>query len=76
MIMYKLTGIIGLILIILGNIFTLKKELRKKYSYSLFLIGGIGLLIYSISINDLIFIILQSVFIIISLVEIILVNKK
>ena len=76
MIIYKLAGIIGLILIILGNVFTLKKELRKKYSYPLFFIGGIGLLIYSISISDTIFIILQSVFIIISLTEIILVNKK
>lgn len=74
--MYKLMGILGLILIILGNVFTLKKELRKKYSYPLFFLGGIGLLIYSISISDMIFIILQSVFIIISIVEIIMVNRK
>lgn len=67
---YKIAGIIGLILIILGNLTTLKEKTRKKYSYPLFLLGGVGLLIYSISINDLIFIILQSVFIIIAFYEV------
>jgi len=73
---YKLVGIFGLILIILGNFLTLKKKLRIKYTYYLLLFGGISLLIYSISISDMIFIILQSLFIIMSFIEIILVNKK
>jgi len=73
---FKLSGIIGLIFLILGNFLTLKEKTRKKYSYLLFFFGGIGLLIYSISINDLIFIILQSVFILITIYEIILIKNK
>lgn len=66
----KIIGVLGLILIILGNILTLKEKTRKKFSYPLFFFGGIGLLVYSISINDLLFIILQSAFILITIYEI------
>lgn len=72
----KLFGIFGLVFIILGNIFTLKEKTRKKYSYPLFFIGGIGLLVYSLWINDTIFVILQSIFILISMYEIYLMTKK
>ncbi|MBX2866548.1 hypothetical protein KTR10_01130 [Candidatus Kaiserbacteria bacterium] len=50
-------GIIGLLLISLALWLTEKKQ------NILFIIGGISLLIYSISIGDTIFIILQSIFI-------------
>lgn len=72
---YKIAGVLGLILIIAGNIFTLKEKTRKKYSYPLFLAGGIGLLIYSISIKDIIFVVLQSVFILIALYEVLFIKK-
>ncbi|MDA3837125.1 MAG: hypothetical protein PF542_05885 [Nanoarchaeota archaeon] len=76
MITFKIIGIIGLILIIAANILTLKKKTRLTYSYPLFTLGGIGLLIYSISINDLIFIILQAAFIVITTYETIITMKK
>lgn len=61
---FKIIGVIGLILIIYG---TLK---RKKQLERIFLIpGGICLLIYSIYIKDLFFIILQLSFIIIESYE-------
>ncbi len=60
----KLPGIFGL-LIITYAIFA-KKERKQDY---LFAIGGAGLLVYSIYIKDLIFIILQIVFISASLYE-------
>jgi lipid-A-disaccharide synthase-like uncharacterized protein len=72
----KIVGIIGLVLLIGGNILTLKEKTRKKYSYPLFLFGGIGLLIYSIYIKDTIFIVLQGIFIIVTLYEIIITKNK
>jgi lipid-A-disaccharide synthase-like uncharacterized protein len=72
----KIIGILGLVLIILGNLFTLHNKTRKKYSYPLFFLGGIGLLIYSISINDMIFIILQAAFILITIYDLFVTYKK
>ena len=58
-------GILGLILIILGNLTIYKsKKTRKKYTYPLLIAGGILMTIYSFLINDLIFLILQGAFII------------
>ena len=54
---FKLAGILGLICIILGVIY-------KKKQDHFYLPGGILLAVYSIYIGDLIFIILQLVFII------------
>ena len=73
---YSVIAIIGIIFIILGSIYSMKKGEKKKPTYTFFLIGGVSLLIYSISIDDLIFIILQIVFIITSVIEIILVHKS
>jgi len=65
---FTLISILGLILIIVGIIFTSsKKIILKKYSYLLLIAGGICLEIYSIYIDDLIFIILQGLFIISSI---------
>ena len=50
---------------------SLSERTKKKYIYLLLLIGGIGLLIYSIYINDLIFIILQTAYILIVIYDII-----
>jgi len=57
---FYVIAIIGLLSIILGTFMIHKK---RKYTYPLFIIGGICLEIYSIYIKDLIFIILQAVFI-------------
>jgi len=65
---YKLIGALGLLAIILGNLFvSANKRKLKKYVYPLFLIGGICLEVYSIYIQDIIFIILQAVFIVASI---------
>lgn len=57
-------GIIGLILIILGNITIYKpKKIRKKYTYPLLIAGGICMTIYSLLIDNLLFTILQIAFI-------------
>tara|TARA_Y100000310_G_C20500192_1_gene723582 strand:- start:728 stop:940 length:213 start_codon:yes stop_codon:yes gene_type:complete len=55
---FKIFGILGLILIIIGVL--LKKRKQKDL---FFIIGGFGLEVYSIYIQDFIFIILQAVFI-------------
>ncbi len=58
---YKIIAIIGLIFIIIGTfMISLSGKKRKAKIYTLLLIGGAGLLTYSIYINDLIFIVLQS----------------
>ena len=56
-------GIVGLILI------TIAIWLKEKVQNVLFIVGGLGLLVYSASIENLIFIILQLVFIISAGVE-------
>ncbi len=62
--MFTLFGIIGLLII------SFSIWLRNEYKQDiLFVVGGVSLLIYSISIGDIIFIILQIVFIASALVE-------
>lgn len=61
---FKIIGAVGLIFIIYGML--VKREAKRDFIY---LLGGILLLIYSIYIKDWIFIILQSVFIIIAAYE-------
>jgi len=57
MLLHKLIGILGLILITTGVI----TKKRKKQDI-LYIMGGLCLIIYSIFIRDLIFIILQVIF--------------
>jgi len=75
---YKISAIIGLISIIIGTfIISLSGRTKRKYIYPLLLIGGIGLLIYSLYINDIIFIILQTAYILVVVHDIIkLENSK
>ncbi|MBI2004221.1 hypothetical protein HYS72_02035 [Candidatus Pacearchaeota archaeon] len=75
---YKIIAIIGLISIIIGTfMISLSGRTKRKYIYPLLLIGGTGLLIYSIYINDIIFIILQTAYILIVVYDIIkLKNSK
>ncbi len=65
---YYLIAIVGLVSIISGTfMISMKKSISKKYTYPLLIIGGICLEIYSIYIQDTIFIILQGAFIISSI---------
>jgi len=54
---FKILGALGLILITIGTLIKNRKE-----EHVLFLLGGLSLLVYSISIRDPIFIPLQIIF--------------
>jgi len=75
-IIYRILAIIGLLIVVLGNYFSIKTQTRKKYTYLLLTLGAIFLLLYSISIDDIIFIILQIFVILTSLWEYYLVHIK
>jgi len=72
--LFKLCAILGLIAIITGISLTKIKE--RKRQYVLLIIGGILLEIYSIYIKDTIFIILQAVFVIFAVYDLIKLIKK
>ncbi len=61
---FKYIGIIGLVFICVAMIVR-KRTLRDVLSF----FGGIGLLVYSINLKDVIFIILQSVYIVVVTVD-------
>lgn len=74
---FHILAIIGLLAIISGTFMvSMKKSIRRRYTYPLLILGGICLELYSIYINDLIFIILQGVFIISSIYGLIRINEK
>ncbi len=74
---FHIIAIIGLLAIISGTfMISMKKSIRRRYTYPLLILGGICLELYSIYINDLIFIILQGVFIISSIYGLIRINEK
>ncbi len=58
LILFKIVGVFGLLLICIAMVVK-KRSVRDIFS----LLGGTGLLIYSIYLHDLIFIVLQSVYI-------------
>lgn len=68
--MTTIYGIVGLLII--STSIWIKKEIRQDY---LFILGGIALLKYSIDKGDVIFIILQVVFVISALLEILKMRK-
>ena len=61
---FYIIAIVGLISIISGTLMIAKKSKKRKIIFSLLLLGGICLEIYSIYIRDVIFIVLQAVYII------------
>jgi len=67
---FKIIGVLGLVMISLGVI-TQKKESEDL----IYIVGGILLLIYSSYIGDLIFVVLQIVFIISAIFHFIKVKK-
>jgi len=73
---FSVIAIIGLVSIIIGNISIYKeKRIRKRYTYPLMILGGILLEIYSIYINDIIFSVLQGIFILSAIYGLIKINK-
>ncbi len=73
---FQLIAVIGLLSIISGTLMiSRKKRIRRRYTYPLLILGGIFLEIYSIYIRDLIFIILQGVFIISAIYGLIKINE-
>lgn len=73
---FNIIAIIGLLSIISGTLMiSRKKKTRRIYVYPLLILGGICLEIYSIYIQDLIFMILQGVFIISSVYGLIKINE-
>jgi len=74
---FHIIAIIGLVAIISGTFMvSMKKSIRRRYTYPLLILGGVCLELYSIYINNLIFIILQGVFIISSIYGLIRINEK
>jgi lipid-A-disaccharide synthase-like uncharacterized protein len=69
--MFIIFGVIGLLIISVA--IWIKNEKRQDV---LFILGGLCLLIYSISIKNIIFSVLQIVFIISSLIELIKISKQ
>jgi len=63
-IIFKVVGILGLVFIIVGEILR-----RKKQQDLVFVAGGLLLCAYSIYLNDLVFIILQIVFVLVALYD-------
>ena len=75
--LYIITAIVGLLSIIVGtSLVSSSLKIRRRYTYPLLILGGVCLLVYSIHLNDLIFIILQSVFIVSSIVGLIRINER
>lgn len=75
--LFHIIAIIGLLAIISGtSMVSMKKIIRRRYTYPLLILGGICLEIYSIYIGDLIFMVLQGIFIISSIYGLIKINEK
>ncbi|HEA46271.1 MAG TPA: hypothetical protein ENH99_00635 [Candidatus Pacearchaeota archaeon] len=73
---FYIIAIIGLLSIISGTfLISKKRKVRRRFIYPLLILGGICLEIYSIYIQDLIFIILQGVFIISAIYGLIKINE-
>ncbi|MFH1590212.1 MAG: hypothetical protein ABIB43_06615 [archaeon] len=68
---FKIIGIIGLLLITAGILLR-----KRKFEDILYIFGGAFLLIYSISIKDMIFIVLQIIFTIAAVYDYIRLKKK
>ena len=66
MIIFDIIGALGILFIIIGMVLKSKKRELRDYFY---ILGGISLLTYSIYLKDLIFIILQAVFIIVAVYD-------
>lgn len=74
--LFKITGILGLMGIIFGTLmFSQKEKIKRRYIYFFLLFGGIFLIIYSIHIKDTIFIVLQLVYTLVVIYNIVKLSK-
>ena len=74
---FQIIAIVGLICIILGNLYIYReKRIRRKYTYPLLILGGVLLEIYSIYIKDTIFMILQGIFILAAIYGFIKIHQR
>lgn len=74
--LFQIIAIMGILSVILGtSLVSSSLKIRRRYTYPLLIFGGVCLLIYSIYLEDLIFIILQSVFIVSSIVGLVKINE-
>ena len=64
---FQIIGALGLISIINGTFLLTKKTKKQKTIFTFLLLGGICLEVYSIYIRDMIFIILQAIYIIVAI---------
>lgn len=72
---FTLVAIFGIIFVIVGTSLISSKKIRESRIYLLLIFGGICLEVYSIYIGDLIFIVLQGVFIMSSIYGLIKASK-
>ena len=70
---FKIIGIFGLVLIIIG---VLVKQKNRMLRDVLYIIGGLALTVYSISIKEALFIVLQIVFTLAALYDLIRLRGK
>lgn len=68
---FKLIGVVGLLIISVGIIVR-----NEKTQNILFIFGSLGLEAYSIYIRDTIFIILQIIFILTAAIELVVISRK
>ena len=69
-ILFKALGVIGLVAICIGMIVK-KRRTRDKFA----IIGGLGLLVYSIFLKDVIFIVLQAVYTLVITIDLLKTKK-
>ena len=70
---FKIVGILGLVLIISG---VLIKPRNRKMRDILYIFGGLSLTTYSIYIKDVIFIVLQIIFILVAIYDLVKIQLK
>ena len=70
---FRVIGILGLILIISG---VLIKPKNRKVRDILYILGGLSLAVYSIYINDIIFIVLQIIFILVAIYDLVKIQLR
>ena len=70
---FKIIGTLGLVFIILG---LLIKSKNRKIRDILYIFGGLFLAIYSIHLKDIIFIVLQFIFVIVAVYDLIKLKLK
>ena len=73
----EVIGIVGFVLIIIGNITIYKSlKVRRNYTYPLLILGGVCMFVYSFFLNDKIFMALQFFYILASIYGLIKIHRR